>query len=45
MENNTQRKYALGNIFLTRYLKPLLKSKLQYEEFKKINVSTHINLK
>lgn len=45
LENNSQRKYVLGNIFLTRYLKPLLKSNLQYEDFKKYNVSTHINLK
>lgn len=45
LRNDKQRKYVLGNIFLTRYLKPLLKSNLQYEDFKKFNVSTHINLK
>ncbi len=45
LRNDKQRKYVLGNIFLTRYLKPLLKSNLQYEDFKKYNVSTHINLK
>lgn len=45
LKNNSQKKYILGNIFLTRYLKPLLKPNLQYEEFKKFNVSTHINLK
>lgn len=45
LKNEKQRKYVLGNIFLTRYLKPLLKSNLQYEEFKKFNVSTHMNLK
>lgn len=45
LKNEKQRKYVLGNIFLTRYLKPLLKSNLKYEEFKSFNVSTHMNLK
>ena len=44
LRNSKHREYALGNIFLTKYLKPILKENLQYEDFKKYNVSTHINL-
>ncbi len=45
IKNNDERIYALGNLFITRYLKPLLLANLEYEEFKKFNISTHINLK
>ena len=45
LKNKAQRKYALGNIYLTQFLKPLLKENLNYEEFKKYNVAVHGNLK
>ena len=44
--NNPQtRIYYLGNIYLTKFLKPLLKDYLNYEDFKKYKVNTHINLR
>ena len=42
---NSERIYVLGNIYLTRYLKPLLNQNIKYEDLKKYKVSTHINLK
>lgn len=34
----------LGNLYLTKYLKPILKNHLVYSDFKKYKISTHINL-
>ena len=33
---NSERIYVLGNIYLTRYLKPLLNQNIKYEDLKKI---------
>ena len=43
--NKDERLYVLGNLYLTRYFKPLLRDNLNYIEFKNYKISTHINLK